>query len=644
MKAPERLALLEDLLTIDTEEALLRRAHAHWQMSHEECRALLDAELEPGYASLSLKAIRRILPHLEKGLRYHEAAAAAAYDHARPQKHAVQQRLPLPPLVRNPVVQKALFEVRKVVNAIVRRYGAPDAIRIELARDLRMSRTQLQESERERRRRTLDNEKIRQRLIDEIGLMSPSPADIEKFKLWEEVQETCPYSGEVIPASQLFTAAVEVEHIIPFSRCLDDSFQNKTIALSSANKNKGNRTPYEMFLGDENGFALLLQRIAKLSPAKRRRFEQKEVVLNEFVSRQLNDTRYISRLVKDYVAQLGTKVEVGRGQLTALLRHTYGLNRILSIDGSGEKNRADHRHHAVDAVVVALTSPSLLCRVSTASARRSEGMGRVRVELPLPWPTLRSDLEQQLERMVVSHAAQRRISGAFHEGTAYGLLQDEGEWLVLRVRKPLSSLTQKQAQNIVDPIIRAAVLERLRGGSGASKEFATPLQLPDGSIVRRVRIAVRKSRSSTLAVQDAFGRPYKYFLLGNNHHAAIYEKPGIHDRDVKIVSTFEAARRVRRSNLPLVARDGDEEWSFVSSLCANDMVAYEPAPKEVTFYRVQNISTSSDSFDIRLRHHSAAGALNRSDIDTVRIRSRSALKLVRKVEVSPLGEISPCND
>lgn len=145
MRQARQNDLITDMLTIDNEQGFLNRIMSHWGFDSETAEKLATTELEPGYARLSLKAIRKILPHLEQGMTYDKACNAAGYNHSVFNQQTAVDKLEAPPYLRNPVVQKALYETRKVVNTIIHRYGKPAAIRVEMARDMKLTRRQKEE-------------------------------------------------------------------------------------------------------------------------------------------------------------------------------------------------------------------------------------------------------------------------------------------------------------------------------------------------------------------------------------------------------------------------------------------------------------------------------------------------------------------
>lgn len=647
MDGDKQNRLVTDMLTIDNEQGFLNRMKAHWGFDEETAEKLAKTELESGYARLSLKAIRKVLPYLEQGMRYDEACKAAGYDHSNPLEAGASESLGEPPMLRNPVVQKAIYETRKVVNAIVRRYGIPATIRIEMARDMKLTRRQKDESHKNQREREKENKATEERLRNELGIQNPARADIQKYQMWKECGMTCPYTGTPISEKMLFSNDVDVEHIIPYSRCLDDSYMNKTLCLAAENRDvKKNNTPFEAYHADAEKYSGILNRVKALPFPKRRRFEQKEVDTDKFVERQLNDTRYICVEVKNYLARLGASVEVTKGEATGALRHRWGLNRILSEDGSGEKNRADHRHHAVDAVVIALTSRSLFRMLSRLSATSGVSLGERGFPLQNPWPTFYPEVCEKIRAVTVSHAARRKLSDALHEKTAYGYLEGKG---LFAYRKPLRSLKNKgQIEDIGDPVVRELAGNRLAEFDGDFKKAfgndARPLLHLDGKTrinSVRLHVKVRFPDKSMFAVKRD-GKAYKYFDLGNNHHVEILEDVKTGKRTGVFVTTIEAARRARIDKTPIVQREHGPGLRFVMSLCPGDMLEIVDDEGVVEYYRVQKMSGSNNTIILRRHQVTATSDMDRTGL--LQCNPNTMPRHCRKVSIDCLGNAAPCND
>ena len=661
MTQEKQNGLVTDMLTIDNEQGFLNRMKSHWGFDNDTAEKLAKTELEQGYARLSHKAICKILPHLEDGLNYF-LASFAAYDPCPPDKKASIIRLVKdgvefdkacktvgydkltnpkptdelgePPYLRNPVVQKAMYETRKLINAIIRQYGKPASIRIEMARDMKLTKRQKEELQKRQNDNKRANERAEKILQDEFGIQNPTREDIQKYNMWLECKMICPYTGEKISREMLFSPEVDVEHILPYSRSLDDSYMNKTLCMAAENRAvKQNKTPYEAYHADTEKYLKILQQVKPLPWPKRKKFEQKEIDSDKCVTRQLNDTRYICVEVKKYLQQLGVGVEVSKGEATAALRHRWNLNRILARDGIIEKNREDHRHHAVDAVVIALTSRALFQKLSSLSAKSGVALSERGFHLDKPWPSFYEDVNEKVKNIIVSHAPSRKISGALHEETAYGYSEREKCFVY---RKPLGvNITLSQIIKIRDEYVKELVILRLEKFDPEirkaldetipkklrykitnkqekelmKKAFGNvgndPLLHKDGKThIRNVRIMDNTLKSNMLAVKNHAGQEYKYYPFGNNHHIEIIEHVKTKKREGIVVTTAEAARRARISKMPIVQKDPPwekdgtmygKDWKFVMDLSINDMLMFDKDGSR-KYFRVQKISSNTQIF------------------------------------------------
>src|SRR6185437_11387760 len=152
----------------------------------------------------------------------------------------------------------------------------------------------------------------------------------------------------------------------------------------------------------------------RFQPDARERFD----AMGGFQARQLNETGWLARVATRYLGAVTdpNKIHVLPGKLAAMIRAKWGLNTLLPDHNySDEKNRKDHRHHAIDAMVAAFTDRALLQRMSSAYDDE-----RDKIEIPLPWPSLRDDLDAKLNAMAVSHKPDHGLQAQLHEDTAYG--------------------------------------------------------------------------------------------------------------------------------------------------------------------------------------------------------------------------------
>ena len=608
----KRHELVEDLLKFEKKSALKTRLIGHWGFDVRTAIGLATVELEPGYANLSLKAIKCILPYLEQGMIYSEARQAAGYGY-EVEVVRILDRLPPPSDLRNPVVNKALHEFRRVCNAMIAQYGKPAAIRIELPRELTMNKKRKAAFEKQQK----DNQKANEQAREQYGIVRAANShlglperakrnDLIKYRLWKEQDGASAYSGRTIGMTELFSAAVEVDHILPYSRTLDDSYMNKVIAFVTENRDKGNRTPYEAYSGDGEAWEQMVQRTRKLPLSKRNRILRDKLDgLDDFINSQLSDTAYISREVKDYVRVLGSDVSVSKGQLTAWLRHRWGLNPLL---GGDEKNRMDHRHHAIDAAVTAAVSRSLYRQVVHLAEQDPLGGAPNVIRIEPPFAEFRSVLESKLADLIVSHDAVKKLSGAFHEETGYGAQKTrEGDSIVYR--KPLNQqFDAKQIAKVADPTLKeflAAHLARFGNDPKVAFSDANRPRLSDNKAqIRHVRVVASESFNPDSYMQVKInGKTVRLHPFGNNHHVEIVrdKKTGKH-RGV-FVNTWQAAQRIRKEKQPPVRTDHGEDSEFVMALHINDMVeiGHEDARRP---YRVQKLNPTSNQIALRL--HTAA--------------------------------------
>lgn len=458
-------AIVLQLVKEENEAALIRWLQDETGVDEARAAKIANVTLPQGYGSLSLAALGRILPAFAaEVITYDKAVLTAGFDHhSNISAAATGEILPALPYygeylqrhvgfgtgvvtdapekrygkIANPTVHIGLNQTRVVVNALIKRYGHPSEVIVEVARELKQSQDQRKETHEQQAKNQKRNERLRgdAAIVLQTSLDKVRRSDIEKLILWEELSfdiadRRCPYSGTQMSAAMVLSAKVEVEHILPFSETLDDSLNNKTVALREANRIKGNRTPFQAREAFEQAgwsYDGILNRAERMPKNKRYRFGMDGIEKwlrddKTFLARALNDTRHLSRVAREYMALVCPQnTRVIPGQMTAMLRGKFGLNDVLGLDG--EKNRNDHRHHAVDACVIAVTDQGMLQRFAQASARaREQQLNRLVESMPLPWPTYREHVSRAIHNIWVSHKPDHGFEGAMHNDTAYGLL------------------------------------------------------------------------------------------------------------------------------------------------------------------------------------------------------------------------------
>jgi|26BtaG_2_1085354.scaffolds.fasta_scaffold01088_6 CRISPR-associated endonuclease Csn1 len=694
------------LYSFDDRDKLKKYAIDNWKFSEEKAERISKFNLKDGYANLCRKAINNLLPFLKLGFTYDVAVGLGGVKNALGNKWTSQEqfildnvpeivrsnlkggyieplktmlkrecqlsdkdltrlyhhsssievnklldKLPINPeadkeiqSIKNPVVITALFEIRKLVNEIIDDFGRPDEIKVELARDLKISKTKRNEIRQEQNRLQRENDRVKAEL-DHIG-QRPTHVNILKYKLWEECNRTCPYTGRNIEVNQLFSGEVQIEHIFPWSRSLNDSFMNKTLCFADENRAKGDLTPYEFYgkQGDLKWNDIKLQALSCFKnkanyPNAYNKFKQfvKQKHDSDFITRQLNDTRYISKEAKNYLTKICDNVMVAPGQMTSNLRHHWGLNTILNKEDDS-KNREDHRHHAIDALVMACSTRSHLQELSKWNRYdRSYDLDN----FPKPWKTFREDAERAVDRILVSHKKSTSIltvrthstkkngktyknigvaaRGQLHKETVFGKRKAPHSDTAFHVRKPIDSLTtERQLEKVVDEVIKQLIFKRIQVLGGFIKgkipaetffvvdENGMPkpqIFLPNknGSPVPVLKVRMRENIGGAEQLKDDINQ---WVNPRNNHHVLIYkDRAGNLKEDVV---TFWTVVERKRKGFPIYQLPADGE-KIITSLQINDMFLLGLNEDEINWknieydlieanlYRVQKL-TSGDYF------------------------------------------------
>ena len=688
----EQQEIVARLLEDPDAEAVEEWLRDEYELAESHAEAVSTVRLPSGTGNLSEVAIRRLLPHMEAGMRYHDAVESAGLGHhSHLRGDARYSRLPYYGKVlerhvvgaksnasseaerygrvSNPTVHIALGQVRRLFNAIVDQYGKPDQVVVELSREIKQTNVQRQEYEQQQNKNRQRNDRLRALAIS-TGYSNPSNDDMRKLRLWDEQgppnQRVCPFTGEALSIERLLSELTEVEHLLPYSRTLDDSMNNCVIAMRSANREKANKTPYEAWGWDKARYAQILKRAEALPASKRWRFQEdamkgfegtsKDGETPGFLARQLNDNRYLSRLIRDYLecAVGHQSVWVTPGRMTALLRRAWGLDSILSGDGNSSKNRADHRHHMIDAAVIGMTSRSLLSKTAKASGLGKD-LGRIAESVPTPWPSFRDDLKKITDTCVIRHRTdhftvqgkKQRLqrngrdvtSGSLHKDTAYGIIDgpDEKGIVTLVERKNFDDIEFVDLKNVRDRALRASLNsiweQTLRDNPDATKskqrrEFINAAKRHLG--IRRIRLELRLGEASIAQIQDRSGGVYKAYKTHGNAYMDIWQLP---DDKIKgdTVSRFDAHQPDYCSQLKL----NHPTARKLMRLHINDMIA-QGEGNHRGFFRVKKISGNT----VVLIAHNFAGDTRAADAESFAKSSATFIQEgYRKVSVDMLGRV-----
>lgn len=444
-------SIARDMTLIKDEEELAKKLRTYRRLSEEQIAQLMPMDFS-GHINLSLKALSEILPFMREGMRYDEACKLAGLK----VRHNDKKSKFLPPFcesiyadeLTNPVVHRAIAEYRKILNALIAKYGSVHKIHIELTRDVGKNF-----QEREKYKKDIEsNYKARVQAMQEcekLGL-TLSEGNILKLRLFMEQNGICVYSGRKITLANLKEqGALEIDHILPYSRSSDDSYMNKVLVFTNENQNKGNKTPYEAFGGDSQKWgeieSLALRSGYPKKKAKRildKGFGDREA---GFKRRNIVDSGYIARLIANYTKEYlkflpldshentaliaGEKdskihVEAVKGMLTATMRHFWGL---------GSKNRYEHTHHAVDAIIIAYINAAMIQRFSQFRQNQESLKARfyakelAKEEFKTqraffePFRGFREQVLAKVGKIFVSRPPRKRARGALHEETFYSI-------------------------------------------------------------------------------------------------------------------------------------------------------------------------------------------------------------------------------
>ena len=383
----------------------------------------------------------------------------------------------------------------------------------------------------------------------------------------------------------------------------------------------------------------------------------------------LNDTRYATKLAKNYLGLLYggvvdennyLRVRASTGQITAYLRNMWKLNSILSEENI--KSRNDHRHHAVDALVIALTSEKSINLLNRAAKNTEKESKSKFGKLDKIWENLLEQAQEHVSKIRISFRVDRKINGSLHKETFYGKSNKDklGEYYI-PIRKPLDSLTDRELENIIDPYIKDSVMRKLAEiGTKIPKkafklddektlpflivkhneQFKRPFAKQKGEKIYIKSVRVKARTASPLQIGK--GLQERNVQPDENHHIAYYEitKGKKVTWEAIVVSRLEAMTR-KKNNRPVIDKDALKEKGgyFKFSLMKGDIIEITDKNGELKLRSVKSIT--SDSRIYHSPSHDARPQCDRiktSDFPNVSPNSLYALKC-KKIIVSPLGDL-----
>ena len=563
----------------------LRQALASFELSEEQQLLAEKCSLPDGHLMISKKAVELILPHLKGDvITYSEACRLAGLHHSDKRDGEIFDTLPYyneidsmkrflghgtgnpddPRDVRygriaNPTVHIGLNQLRRVINELITQYGRPDEIVLELSREIKKNKAQKDLAKRNNEKNRKAND-ARRKELEAIGFYTKGDRirtreALDRIRLWEELgrnpnDRLCPYSGKPIQSlAILLSDEIEIEHILPRSKSLDDSPANKTVAFREWNRLKRNFTPAEaaQHFPDKFNQEDMIYRSRNMPLNKKWRFglnaQQRLGEDNKWQDRLLKETQHFGVVAAHYLKKLAPadtnqkemSVWVTSGRLTSELRRKWGLHT-----GTNQKNRNDHRHHALDAAVIGVTDRSLVQRLANAAAQDEEkAFGRILADIPEPYPGYADQVNTAVQKVIVSHRPNHRTSGKLHLDGAYGKVKDnptntkrrEPERGNLVIRRDILTLTPKMIEQVRDEKIRQALQQvlyeanQIGGTNKTAFEKALSEKLSEYSRqtgTRRVRCLYPTENAIPIG-RNKHGHHYKYAIPAENHHVDIVE-------------------------------------------------------------------------------------------------------------------------
>lgn len=662
------------------------------QLSDEEAKKFCEISLPADYASLSLKAICKILPYLRRGLIYSHAVflgnlcevmpqyewnieemREAAIDniihemnqidskdartfevcikeYLREQYHVSDEKLkklyhpsmmevyprvqhtnnhgvyqlgsPRIDSVRNPMAMRSMFRLRKLVNRLLEegKIDSDTEIHIEFARELNDAnkRNAIAAFTKENQNA---NDDARKQIIalfkKETGKdIAPTDNDVLKYVLWKEQKHICLYTGKQIAISDLVGAnpKFDIEHTIPRSVGGDSTKMNLTLCDSRFNREvKKTKLPTELSNYDEimtriqgwkdeyESLEAQIRKQKKLSKGATTK-EQKDNIIRKrhllelrrdywkgkylrftmesvpegFSRRQGTDISVISKYARLYLKSLFKHVYTVKGIATSDFRKIWGIQDIYS-----KKERVNHVHHCIDAIVIACTGLDEYNKLGAYyhDEENHEWYGKSKAYFKKPWPTFVEDIKKVQDEILVYHytpdnmpkQGRRRIKingqkvlckgdaarGSLHNDTYYGAIENDGQVKYVK-RIDLTSLKESDVKNIVDDtvreIIKAAIREKgfkdaMAGTIWMNEEKHIPIKKVRCFTSIRNPLSFNKKKQRDLSDKE-YKRNY-YVTTDGNYMVALYvgsTKTGKRKTFLEFVNMMEAADYYKTSN------------------------------------------------------------------------------------------------
>jgi len=689
---PEQLDAIATILTKFKGDDRRRECFAAIGIDTKDVDQLLDITGVSKFGHLSIKALSKIIPYMEKGALYNEACEAAGYDF---RAHAGGTKDKLLPAymeemddITSPVARRAISQTIKVINAIIRKQGeSPIYINVELAREMSKNFKERGEITKKNEENRAANERLMEEIKTNFGVDNPTGLDLVKYKLYKEQDGITPYSQQALDLSRLFEPGyVDVDHIVPYSISFDDGYVNKVLVLSSENREKGNRLPL-VYLQEKFGqqaadnFEVWVTNNVK-NYRKRQKLLKKAITeedINKFKERNLTDTKTIARFMLNYIRDYlefapsltdkKKRVTAVNGAVTAYMRKRWGIAKVRA-DGD--------RHHAVDALVIACTTDKMIMEASWYSNIQETETNRelLQQKFPLPYSDFSRELSARLapnpvaaltqqnllyyidkdlndyKPIFISRMPRHKVTGAAHLETIRGVkMLDEG-CTVAKVELTALKLNKDgEIDGYYNPssdlILYNALKARLQQfDNDAKKAFAEPFYKPKsdgtpGHLVKKVKVF--KKSTLNVAVHKGNG-------VADNGDVIRLDVYHIADDGYYFVPIYVANTIKDLPNRAVVNGKSYKQWKlmkpedFIFSLYPNDLI-HVVSRNEISMSRVCAESTLPEKKECKEEwlyvQQGFAGTtvtvINNDNTYIVKSLGLRKLQLLEKYQVDVLG-------
>ncbi|MFS1519400.1 type II CRISPR RNA-guided endonuclease Cas9 [Bacillus sp. SCS-151] len=639
-------------------------------------------------SNFSLIAIKKLTPFLEKGYTLKKACEKVGYQDRVKDSHHIKGLLP--PITNevsnNHIIKRALTQTRKVVNSVVKKYGFPTEINILVDEKLTQNFNQRKKNLRNKIQNEIFNKEVHQLLVKK-GIVNPQEKDIDKYKLWLEQEGVCLYSQNNIDINKLFIKDyVTVDHIIPYSKSFDNTFDNKVLVFPFENQNKGNKLPFNYFQSarkDWYTFENLINVNNKMNFRKKQNFLMQDI-------REKKEKKY----VEDYISG-----EIG---FTSLRISNY-LQRNLIFEGGGDKNvhivnqkvvchfkelwglnevaKSCDLDHAIDAAIVSSITKNLNRKLSEYFDKKEMDSNYTvdeSVIFPTPWNNFTEEIKERIchnpyqylenrqtihfnnkdvekiKPVFVSRTPSRKITGIAHQGTIRRYIGQSGEGIALTcVKTPLSKIRLDNSGEFdmynkdSDPYTYNAIKQRLlQFQNNPAKAFEKELRKPtksgeQGPVIKSVKMIDKRNvvryvnndkgvvYNGDILRTDVFFKKNKYYCV------PIY----VIDSCCKYLPNRAVANSKPYNQWPLM----DNSFQFKFSLYPNDLIKFT-LKKEKQVKTLEGEKTSICEFigyykSIDINNGRFTVDSHDGSIKNIRIGSKTLLDL-EKYQVDVLGNIT----